>query len=904
MKLSKYLVVVSTLLLTIIMLILSLVLYYDTKAEIKIQNQQSGIVKFNQYVEYLEGNFGMLEKLRVYLLNDTSFHKLLNIRSDNIVDAINKKYSVENYLTNIVKNNDVISSINIISNQSYYNYGPHLFKQELINEFKNKSIQKTYSFNISAEDPYACDMKTTGILINKLDEYSYIEFSFLSEESISWNVFIILNQKFLFRDSDDLTNIAFLDRNDVLYKGSILNHLKNEHLYILKNETGLSYKQGVHNLNLYSKKFPVNDFTAIYAVDATMYIQKLNSIRLWMLFICITSLILSFGASQFISKKITKPLQALTKQINAYQLDTSITSAKTYKKKVTLKSKLFLNFVLTTIIPMSIYLILFFVQSKNIISEMVTDSSKSIFTKISIQINRTVANKIRIIQMLSFNETVQNFFTSPSKYVLNDVNNILENMRYVGLDRDSVSIYSDKDTLLFSDRQTKMQDNMIDSFGVTKRGIVCSYNTDSIGDKFLSFSIPVVSMLKGEHWGEKLGYCRIDSEIYRFKDMIEPIEAFGGSAAIIDRNAKMLLYTKKCDWSINQPLQIHDKYMWIEINGNLISCYNLISGTNLYTMAQFNLKNIMQLSRPFVQTYIYLFLVLSLGILIISYLISVNILGLIAKLNNKIKTYDLSGGNLPGECENKKFYIDEIDSLNESFVRMSERIETLVDDLIIANNERNMIDVERKSAEMTALQAQINPHFLYNTFNNFIALIRLGSYDEAISAIKLLGALFRYGISRKEVIIPIREELEYAKVYAQLIKIRFGDRVSFVWDIDESVYSFTTIKLILQPLIENSIHHGFGVECMKGTISIKCMEDVNEIKFEISDNGRGISQEVLNDINETLESSNHGNHIGILNVQRRLMLHYGKSYNLEIISAIGEGTTVSIRIPKNIKKIL
>lgn len=882
------------------MTILSLILYNDTKTEIKSQTQQSGEIEFNQYVEYLDGNFGILEKLTNYMVNNTSFHKLLNSKSDNILNKINKKSSVENYLTSMIKDNNIISSVNILSSCEYYGYGSYLFSQDLIDEFKDKSIQKSYSFSISAENPNIYSVMPAEKLIKSLDTYSYIEFSFFSNESTNWNVFIILNQKFLFRDFDDFTNIVLLKGEDILYKGPVFNNFKNDEIYTMRNSSSLSYKHEgkVHNLNLYLKKLLMNDLTVIYSVDAARYIQKLNVIRWWILFICIISLMLSFGASRLISGRITKPLQKLSEQLNTYQLDASVADTKVNKKKVKLKTKLLYYFTLMAIMPISIYLSLFYIQSENIIRGMTVDSSKSIFTKVSTQINRTIGNKISILQMLSFDETVQNFFASPGSYAFGDINNITEHLRYLGLNRDSVSFYNNDFAILFSDRQTRMQNNVIGSFDITKRGVVCSYNTDSIGDEFLSFSIPVVSVVSGKFFGEKLGYCRIDTELYRYRDILKPIEIFGGDAAIIDQNEKTLLYTKPSDWSIIQPLQTHDASVQVVINKDSIYYYNLVSGTDLYMVAHFEIKDIMRMSRPFIQTYFYLFLVFFLCILITSYVISANILKPIKKFNKKIRSYDLKGSNLQEESENESYFIDEIDSLNESFIKMSDNIETLVDDLIIANNENNMIAIERKNAEMAALQAQINPHFLYNTLNNFIALIRSGYCDEAISAIKLLGSLFKYGISREDVIIPIREELEYAKVYAELIKIRFGDRVSFFWDIQESVYGFTTIKLILQPLIENSIQHGFNSDCMKGTIIIICKEDIDKIIFEIKDNGMGISPEILAKIKETLESNNNGNHIGIFNVQERLKLHYGDSYNFEIISAVNEGTKVIMKIPK------
>ena len=177
-------------------------------------------------------------------------------------------------------------------------------------------------------------------------------------------------------------------------------------------------------------------------------------------------------------------------------------------------------------------------------------------------------------------------------------------------------------------------------------------------------------------------------------------------------------------------------------------------------------------------------------------------------------------------------------------------------------------------------------------------MVKEGYKDNAIAMIKALSNLFRYGLSRGEIIISIREEIEYAKSYANIINLRYKNKIEFKWNIDEKILDYKTVKLILQPVIENSIYHGVNKVERHGVIEISCVNAGENIEYRVKDNGAGISEDALQLLRKSLSEPGLGNRIGIYNVRSRLRLYFGKRFELAIRSTKGEGMEVTITIPK------
>lgn len=238
---------------------------------------------------------------------------------------------------------------------------------------------------------------------------------------------------------------------------------------------------------------------------------------------------------------------------------------------------------------------------------------------------------------------------------------------------------------------------------------------------------------------------------------------------------------------------------------------------------------------------------------------------------------------------------DEIGYLEQSFNDMYEQLDAYVENVYVS-------DLKRKNAEIQVLQSQINPHYVLNTLESIRMVAQMQQPEMAAQMISLFGNMFRWNMKMNELHVPLEEELDYIGSYIELQKLRFGDDIHFETHRDDVEEGITVPKLILQPLIENAIYHGgisarrvLGIELNLTTTT------PDAVTIEVKDNGYGIDEERLAQVVASLAVTNEGDNqyaIGLRNVHQRLQLLYGEGYGLSIDSRDGEGTSVTIRLPK------
>lgn len=238
---------------------------------------------------------------------------------------------------------------------------------------------------------------------------------------------------------------------------------------------------------------------------------------------------------------------------------------------------------------------------------------------------------------------------------------------------------------------------------------------------------------------------------------------------------------------------------------------------------------------------------------------------------------------------------DEIGQLGRSFNQMLERIRQLMDQSV---QEQKKL----RRTEMIALQEQIKPHFIYNTLELIIGLLETNKNEDVIKMVEALGVFFRTSLSHGQEFISIKEEIEHIRNYLYIQRFRHGDKYNYEFDIDERLFSHKTIKLILQPLVENAIYHGIReLEQIEGRIIIKGYLQNDLVYFDIIDNGLGMPTEKVDEINLCLRGfkteETEKRYFGIRNVNERIQLVFGKEYGLAIKSTPGAGTKVTVWIP-------
>lgn len=235
----------------------------------------------------------------------------------------------------------------------------------------------------------------------------------------------------------------------------------------------------------------------------------------------------------------------------------------------------------------------------------------------------------------------------------------------------------------------------------------------------------------------------------------------------------------------------------------------------------------------------------------------------------------------------------ETQSLSISFEKMLFKIKTLMTSIKKAEETK-------KQREIDALQAKINPHFLYNTLESVVWLAESGNNQGVIKQVTSLATLFRVSIAKGKDIITIQEELTHVKSYLEIQSVRYKDKFDYTFIVPDELKHCPTTKLIVQPVVENAIYHGLKYTMDEGHIIIK-VEAVGQdkIAIKVSDNGVGMDAKTaaaLFDPNGDIKRS--GNGIGIININERLKLTYGDEYGLSVESELEEGTTITILIPR------
>jgi two-component system sensor histidine kinase YesM len=211
--------------------------------------------------------------------------------------------------------------------------------------------------------------------------------------------------------------------------------------------------------------------------------------------------------------------------------------------------------------------------------------------------------------------------------------------------------------------------------------------------------------------------------------------------------------------------------------------------------------------------------------------------------------------------------------------------------------ERVELDRRKKETQLIALQTQMNPHFLYNIFSSVDFLIDLGRQAEASRMLEATGQLFRKGMYRGRLVVPLSEELEHTRAYLAIQDIRHRNRITVSWHVDQSLENTRVPKFILQPLIENSIEH--GMEKSKGiTIRIYIQRVEDALRIVVEDNGNGIEPAKLRELRRSLEKGEQSEHLGLANVNERVCLHHGVRQPLRVSSTVGKGCHVELTIPR------
>ncbi len=414
---------------------------------------------------------------------------------------------------------------------------------------------------------------------------------------------------------------------------------------------------------------------------------------------------------------------------------------------------------------------------------------------------------------------------------------------------------------------------------------VGSFITDTVGDDFIS----VAKSIEDPVTGEKLGVVMVDIETQIVREILDSDYLNEGYTLLLNDNGDPVVYPPDID------------------TAETVTIYNVILTESEDYLVTMHSSDISHFKTAGIVPYNYILrdsvTVISIVVLL-TVLIVVITVSIIFKVVRSISEPIVNLSKLMKQATAGDLHVrmdketdDEVGVLVESFNIMISEIDRFT--------SKEIEDLKRlRTSELNALQAQINPHFLYNTLDSIVWAARAGNDKTVISMVTALTKFFRIALSKGRDIISVREELEHIRSYLVIQSLRYESMLGYDIDVNPEYYGYRTIKLLLQPLVENAIYHGIKLRETKGHISISAHDDEHNIYIVVTDNGPGMTADKLAELNLACKSK-EGERIdsyGVINVCKRMSILFGEEYTLSYTGAEGEGTAVTLPIPKHLNE--
>lgn len=408
----------------------------------------------------------------------------------------------------------------------------------------------------------------------------------------------------------------------------------------------------------------------------------------------------------------------------------------------------------------------------------------------------------------------------------------------------------------------------------------------------------VISIIKAIDLGDddKKDILKVDISIKKLDYLCNSLSLGGNGYVYIINQAGGIIYHPQQNLiyaGIKQPIQLIEKTEaqtnQDEDDNKIISVVKPLSFVNWQVVGITHINGIEKKSDQVLKDILIIIPSIIIVIIMLSFLISGMITQPINELISKMEKVMVGNFDALIDLNNGEKEIQQlVDSYNVMVVRIKELIE-----------EKRIEHEAKRESELNALQAQINPHFLYNTLDSIMWMAENNEKDEVVKMVTALAKLFRISISKGKRIISVADELEHSKNYLLIQKRRYKEKFDYQIIAEPGVQDLKTIKLVLQPLIENAIYHGIEYMVDKGMITIIAKRTAERLVFIVQDNGLGMENDTIRKLlsGEMTVQSDKGSGVGVYNVIERIRLSFGEDYGVSIESELEEGTKVTIELP-------
>ncbi|MFU7517554.1 cache domain-containing protein [Clostridium sp. HCS.1] len=586
-----------------------------------------------------------------------------------------------------------------------------------------------------------------------------------------------------------------------------------------------------------------------------------------------------------------------------------------YRGKI--RNRLLIFFLVITFLPITTLGIFANLIYTKILENKVNQHTDQMIKQIEVNIDNHIKSVENILMYISSSEDIISFLQQSkddnSKEIYDLEARIRRNLKvYTDVNSEifGLLVVNNNDKYISNELEKKTRDSLMKEIwytGAINESEKSYFFSNPIGRNlkpYKSYSAEdIISISKAvidKNTNESIGVVMADINLKKFDDIISDNNiGEKGFFYLLDNNNNIVyspvnptIYRINSNKFNNKK----DSFIYSINNETFKIMYTTSSVTGWKTIGVFSFKDITKDITGMERFTLIIAIITSLLAVFFSLLFTNSIVTPIRELRTLMK--GVESGDLDLKFEEHK-YSNEFGELGHSFNHMVSEIKQLI----------NMVYEEQRSkrkAEIETLQAQIKPHFLYNTLDTIAWMAEDYNAKDIVKLVSALTKVFRIGLNKGKEVIKLRDEIEHINSYLIIQKYRYEDKLSYEINFHKDILDILILKLITQPIVENAIYHGIKEKRGKGEISINFTKVVDEIIITVEDNGAGISEEKLQNINSMLETSNSfyidsgsGSGYGISNVNTRIKLSYGQNYGLRYYSKLGVGTKVEIRLPFN-----
>ncbi len=620
--------------------------------------------------------------------------------------------------------------------------------------------------------------------------------------------------------------------------------------------------------------------------------RQLRGLLLSLLATLVLLLVVILLLAARISERLQRPFRELISRITGYRVGEKPSPGdgqKVYYAGV--QFNLLYNILLIVLIPAAVYLFLSFRFTWKLTGDTIVENSSGLFREVSLRVDGYVANKLAVARKLAFQEGMQQTLSGSSPPDAGLLAAVMDEYLVQGNGSDVLCAYDTADKLLYSNVPSSISPGLTFS-QVREKEAYLFWNgagRNRYGELYLELYVRIVHLDSLR----ELGHLRcLISEAgleNRYRALLQgQMDAF-----LTDSDGLILSHSDKN--LVGQRTELSGYLADAARAGDSLYFIHPMDEGRLRFVGRVDGSVIRIAFSELANRHLYILGSVFFFTLLLSYIVVYNSSRYLRRFHRLLERYDINHLEVVFPEESR---ISEISELGAAFNEMTERTEELLDSLFLSTRRQTELEKHRRDAELVALQTQITPHFLYNTFDCISWMVKCGQRDKAVLMISALSEMFRYVMRSEGSLVEVEKELEYVRQYVRIMEHKYEGEITFSFSVPPELLHCKTLKLSVQPLVENAVSHGVSQERRPGRVSVSCREENGDLLFIVEDDGAGIPPDALARLRQELEAAPSYEKVGLRNIQNRVRLLFGQPYGILLESRHGEGTRAVLRIPR------